>query len=686
MLDTREQSLVHAVAMVVVLLAMTAPVSALAQVQSPQPVRWPAPKPCTGTPILSHGRAGVGPQLPLLSGTSLPMARAVLRRNGLQIDERLARGTGQPDVVISQSPPPGTAVVRGDTVIVCSWLPTRFPSVVFMKVQAAQRIMNDSGFGAFLVDSFVTSQPEIGIVLRQQPVAGTIAPTGSVDTLIVGIRAPPPTRPMPDLANATYAQASRAIRALDAFTNNQLQVTWRGASGASYTSPGSIVITQRPSAGTPVQAGDAILVVLRDTTSAPPPAPVFQMPDLSGGYLAALRTLAQLRTSSGLALALSTTGAPDVGSSRRRLVVTGQSPAAGAVLTPSSAISLVLRDTTTPPPLPSFGMPTLTGGYIAALGDLARFRATTGFALTMTTAGAADVPNARGRLVVTRQVPTAGSPLFADTSVVLILRDTTTPPPPPQSIVTPQAPAAPVQRVRMPNVKGRTMLSAARRLDSLRTLVRFAMTRTLIPTATGAFDSTRAIVDSQSPRATTILSAQSDVRLFLRDTTSRPVLAVTIMPDLVGRTVGEGRSTIRGLGVPLRATRGNGDESADDDWLVTGQSPAAGDTVPESTTVRLFATNPVAPLWPWILAAGVVLAAAVAGVTYNRGRIRVARMSVVPHVDATPPRVKLTMRTVETDDEMFRRIGLSFTPVADRGGHTITRLVLAPTRNGDDHG
>ena len=159
-----------------------------------------------------------------------------------------------------------------------------------------------------------------------------------------------------------------------------------------------------------------------------------------------------------------------------------------------------------------------------------------------------------------------------------------------------------------------------------------------------------------------------------------------IMPPVVGRTVRSARDALP-ISISFSATATDRKDSAGDAWIIARQFPAAGDTITDTTTVHLYAADPIAPV-PWIwIAAGVVAVVAAAATWYHRvGKERVARMAVLPHVDPIPPRVTFQTRSGETAAEAFKRIGVSFTPVPHRGIATVTCVRLPSPSNRDHDG
>ncbi len=166
--------------------------SVLAQLQQPamQVARWAPPPPCTGDSTETHARRGSTTTVPNLDSMTILRARVVLARLGLKIDVRNVRVDGPTGLVIGQAPQPGTSVVSGDVVIVCSRRSPAMPNVAGLTFDAAGRVLADAGYDAVRISSFVDRPARVGVVFRQQPPAGAAVPRGGADTLIVGM-APP---------------------------------------------------------------------------------------------------------------------------------------------------------------------------------------------------------------------------------------------------------------------------------------------------------------------------------------------------------------------------------------------------------------------------------------------------------------------------------------------------------------
>jgi hypothetical protein len=342
--------------------------------QRATPASWPAPQPCVGGPTITHGRHGDSIPLPELRKGTVQQAQAVLARMHLNVDSRsvdprTVRMSVPPNRIVAQSPPTGTIVASGDTVIICTLTPP------------------------------------------------PTAPPVSVETSVVVVAPPPQIVQMPRLVGRSYATAVSMIRALPPLSRNRPRVTARGVNGQPFEPTRSLVDSQRPATGAVLTAQDAIEVVFRDTTtllvftppqqqpqtpaaqpqtqpqpiltqpqfqpppqSSPPPQaqpaepqsqprtqrqsqqpqraeptlPTVTMPLVTGRmYDAAADTLRKLIQLGALALTPGRRGINGTRFTAARSVVDSQLPTAGTVLTRQSVVLFIVRDTlTNGPPLP----------------------------------------------------------------------------------------------------------------------------------------------------------------------------------------------------------------------------------------------------------------------------------------------------------------------------------------------
>lgn len=203
-----------------------------------QTTRWAPPSPCVGDSAETHTRRGATVSVPNLDSMPMVRARATLAKFALRIDVRSVRMDGPAGVVIGQAPKAGTFASTGDVVIVCLRRPPEYPSVVGLPFDAARRTLVDAGYDGLKVNSFVDAASKVGIVIRQQPTAGTGAPYGSVDTLVVGMAPPiasvvrplspqtPEASPSSPVPSPAVAQAGAARPAVPTDTTAPMDLSW----------------------------------------------------------------------------------------------------------------------------------------------------------------------------------------------------------------------------------------------------------------------------------------------------------------------------------------------------------------------------------------------------------------------------------------------------------------------------
>ncbi len=148
--------------------------------------------------------------MPDLNGMTVRRAKVALAKVRLEIDARTAVQDGPPDVAIGQSPQLGSVVAIGDSVIVCSRVQQRVPSVAGLSLEDASKVLGDAGYQVVRNNSFVSRESQMGVVMRQQPAAGSRLSRGGTDTVVVGMASPiskivraQPPKPLVPLTDAT---------------------------------------------------------------------------------------------------------------------------------------------------------------------------------------------------------------------------------------------------------------------------------------------------------------------------------------------------------------------------------------------------------------------------------------------------------------------------------------------------
>jgi beta-lactam-binding protein with PASTA domain len=128
-------------------------------------------------------------RVPNVVGTRSADARSRLRSIGLRPTQRPVESQRPAGTVLSQSPGPGAELREGGIVtLTVSTGPARVevPDVVGLGERAAARELERAGFAVRLVDETTLLPTEDGVVLRQNPSAGTSRRTGSTVTVTVG--------------------------------------------------------------------------------------------------------------------------------------------------------------------------------------------------------------------------------------------------------------------------------------------------------------------------------------------------------------------------------------------------------------------------------------------------------------------------------------------------------------------
>jgi len=204
--------------------------------------------------FLPGDRSGGRLVTPSVVGLSLEDARRVLDSAGL----RFSLGNERPsadaprNTVLAQSPRAGSRLARnGSVTLDVSSGPrqVRIPAVAGLTVDAARKVLSDSGLAAGGVQDETSSAPR-GEVLRTRPDAGRFVGEGSTVELIVS--AGPPELTMPDVIGRDPIDALTVL--------NQLGLT-RVRVDSTAGSVGTMsVIAQQPSAGAGLRLTDRVVL------------------------------------------------------------------------------------------------------------------------------------------------------------------------------------------------------------------------------------------------------------------------------------------------------------------------------------------------------------------------------------------------------------------------------------------
>ena len=389
--------------------------------------KWAAPPPCGGRGTVSHARGKSSIFVPELKGRDASQAQDTLRMLGFGVDARIIRMDGEDNVVGSQAPPGKTAASPGDTVILCVRRAPVFPPVVRLPFDAALKVLADSGYAGARIDVAVSNSAQIGIVVRQQPINGSAAALGSVDTVFVGIARPAPAVLMPSLIDSTYGGAVIMLEALMQANGLKLHIDHGGVNGQLVDTTGSRVENQIPPAHSMLTPTSLVVLILRNASVPQKPAQILMPSVIDTAYPRANAWLHKLFAVGKLNLAVTLRGPAGQPIKPPTSVVDSQVPSAGTVLDGQSDVRLFVHDTTTtpppppppPPPSPSL-MPLLINLTYADAADTLHRRN-----LHFSARSVRRDTNVGANLIVVSQTPAAGDTITAETEVTIVVRDPT---------------------------------------------------------------------------------------------------------------------------------------------------------------------------------------------------------------------------------------------------------------------
>ena len=216
--------------------------------------------------------------------------------------------------VIGESPVAGTAVNGGTAVNLVISTGVAVPNVVGSTQTAATSAITGAGLVLGTVTNASSSTVPIGSVISESPTAGTAVSGGSAVNLVISTGVS-----VPNVVGQTQAAATSAI------TGAGLTVTT--SSAPSSTVPIGTVISENPTAGTAVNGGSAVNLVISTGVA---------VPNVVGQTQAAATSAI---TAAGLVLGTVTTASSTTVPSGS---VISESPAAGTLVNGGSAVALVV--------------------------------------------------------------------------------------------------------------------------------------------------------------------------------------------------------------------------------------------------------------------------------------------------------------------------------------------------------
>ena len=292
------------------------------------------------------GGGGATVTVPDVRGQQIGDAVRELQDAGLATARKDVEGSGQePGTVVDQDPGPGAEVDEGTTVtlqVAAGPGARQVPDVVGETLDSARRILVRAGFEVAVTRE---QSEDVGedVVISQRPGGGEDADQGSTVTLVVSsgpgtVQVPDVTNQSQSSAEAELQDAGLVIGSVSTEENDQLE-------------PGT-VISQDPSAGTEVDEGSAVnLVVAIEAAAVTVPNVVGTDAGTAGSRLSAA------------GLTFVSEGAP---SEQPEGTVLSQTPSAGSSVPSGSSVALTvsLGPTKDEPPVdtgPSGGATTTPG-------------------------------------------------------------------------------------------------------------------------------------------------------------------------------------------------------------------------------------------------------------------------------------------------------------------------------------
>ncbi len=243
--------------------------------------------------------------------------------------------------VISENPLAGSNVGYGSAVnlTVSAGPPVPVPNVVGLTQAAATSALTGAGLAVGTVSTASSGTVPPGIVISENPQAGTGVASGSAVNLTVSTG--PPAVTVPNVVGLTQVAATRVL----AFAS--LSVGTVGMASSASVPSGS-VISENPLAGASVATGSAVNLTV---STGPPPVSVPNVLGLTqAGAMSAL---------SGAGLTVGTVSTASSATVPSGSVIS-ENPLAGASVAANSAVNLLVSTGPAAPALPSYNAGQLT--------------------------------------------------------------------------------------------------------------------------------------------------------------------------------------------------------------------------------------------------------------------------------------------------------------------------------------
>ena len=192
--------------------------------------------------------------VPDLTGQDLVNVIETVRLQGLQlkVDRREPHPTLPRDIVVSQTPLPGSRTKKGRQVhIVLSQGPSETQAIKLTgeNFRKADIMVRQAGFFPGVLSRVSSDSVERDVVIAQDPEAGNPLQKGGAISMLISTGRKTPQYVMPKL---TGKKAEEALRTMD-HMGLQYRVVTR-STGSQQPGAGRIVVSQKPGPGYPVAA------------------------------------------------------------------------------------------------------------------------------------------------------------------------------------------------------------------------------------------------------------------------------------------------------------------------------------------------------------------------------------------------------------------------------------------------
>jgi beta-lactam-binding protein with PASTA domain len=342
--------------------------------------------------VVSSGAVPVA--VPNVVGLTQAAATTAITASGLTLGSVTTQSsaTVAAGLVISESPAAGTSVAAKSAVnlVVSSGAaPVLVPNVIGLTQAAAATAITGAGLTLGSVTTQNSSTVAAGLVISENPNAGTRVPSKSAVSLVVSSGAAPVA--VPNVVGLTQAAATTAITAAGLTLGSVTQQS-------SATVAAGLVISETPAAGTSVASKSTVSLVV---SSGAAPVAVPNVVGLTQASATAAITAAGLTLGNVTSQNSATVAAG---------IVLSESPTAGTSVTPKSAVSLLVSSGPAP-----VSVPNVVGSTQAAA-----TAAITSAGLVVGAVTIQSSPTIAAGIVITES-PAAGTSVAAKSAVSLVV-------------------------------------------------------------------------------------------------------------------------------------------------------------------------------------------------------------------------------------------------------------------------